>query len=138
MKIKARGESRRITMTFTKETYEALRDQSEKLGYSIAEIARRVVDQGALAEVVRVTQHEHREQLHANINQLHEKCIKLLRDRADNMHGWIAELRLDRTAQEELIKQQGELIKQQAEDIEGYAQARVRDVVPGSTPGTTV
>ena len=138
MKIKARGASRRITISFTPTTYEALRKESEKLGYSVAEIARRVVDQGTIAEVVRATQHEHREQLHAKINQLHEKYIKLLRDRAENMHGWIAELRLDRTAQEKLIKQQGELIKQQAEDIEGYAQARVRDVVPGSTPGTTV
>ena len=44
MKIKARGESRRITMSFMPNTYEALRRESKKHDCSIAEITRQIID----------------------------------------------------------------------------------------------
>ena len=48
MKIKRRGNrkgaSHRVSMSFTKSTYEALRKESVKHDYSIAEITRQVID----------------------------------------------------------------------------------------------
>ena len=48
MQIKKRGNrqgaSHRVSMSFEKSTYEALRRESEKHGYSIAEITRQVID----------------------------------------------------------------------------------------------
>ena len=82
MKIKSRGESRRVTISFTEETYAELRKQSDKLGYSLAEIARRVIDRGVVDDVVRVTQAEYREQLYEKICRLHERRIEGLQDAA--------------------------------------------------------
>ena len=48
MKIKRRGDrlgpSHRVSMSFTKSTYEALRKESVKHDYSIAEITRQIID----------------------------------------------------------------------------------------------
>ena len=110
MKIKARGESRRITISFTPITYEALRDQSERLGYSIAEIARRVIDRGVLGEVVSATQAETKEELYGKLCRLHERRAKgLLEDIAIRDEDIAIRDQLIATQHEELCKQSTEL-----------------------------
>ena len=53
MKIKKRSNrqepSHRMTISFSQATYETFRIQSMELGYSVAEIARRVITQGVAA-----------------------------------------------------------------------------------------
>ena len=50
MKTKRRGKQQgpthRITMTFPENLFQALSDASDHYGYSISEIARRVIDRG--------------------------------------------------------------------------------------------
>ena len=101
MKIKRRGDrqgTHRITLSFSQDIYEALRDQSAKEdGYSIAGVARRVIDraltcglldadtptspQGAL--VVRGALLEQRHQLVDKLQQAHDKQIEGLQERLD-------------------------------------------------------
>ena len=85
MRIKRRGKkqglSHRITLTFGQETYDELLMQSNKLGYSLAEIARRVIDRGVVGEVVSLTQAETKEELYEKLCRLHERRAKgLLED----------------------------------------------------------
>ena len=125
MKIKKRGNrqgpTHRITISFTQSTYEALCDQSEKLGYSLAEIARRVIDRGVVADVVRVTQAEDRERLYEKLCRLHEKQTKILQDRLALKEQLIAQM-------ERGLEMNAEIITEQARSIEFYEQARVTDV----------
>ena len=128
MKIKARGESRRITISFTPTTYTMLRDQSEKLGYSLAEIARRVIDNAVVSDVGRVTNAEDRDHLYEKICRLHEKRIKGLEKRIKGVQDHL-DIKDQLIAQMQLgLEQYTEVITEQASSIETLQDAlRERD-----------
>ena len=145
MKIERRGNrqgpTHRITMSFTQSTYEALRAQSEKLGYSIAGIARQVIDRGVAAgllsadtpstqgaAVVRVTQDERYRQLQDEQVRLLERIVQQKDEQIEILHD-----RLDLNVQMVSHLHRGlddytEIITQQARDIEFYEHARVHAV----------
>ena len=141
MKIKRRGDrpgtTRRITMSFTQSTYEALRDQSAKSGYSIAGVARRVIDRGVAAGlldadtpspqgavVVRGALLEQYYQLVAELQRSHEKRIEGLTEHLAIKDRLIAQMHRG-------LDDYTEIITEQARDIQFYEQARVKDVRPG-------
>ena len=141
MKIKRRGDrpgtTRRITMSFTQSTYEALRDQSAKSGYSIAGVARRVIDRGVAAGlldadtpspqgavVVRGALLEQYYQLIAELQRSHEKRIEGLTEHLAIKDRLIAQMHRG-------LDDYTEIITEQARDIQFYEQARVKDVRPG-------
>ena len=125
MKIKRRGNrqgpSHRITISFTEETYAELRKQSDKLDYSLAEIARRVVDRGVVADVVSVTKMEEYVQLSEKLRRSDEKRIKGLQEHLDLKDQLIAQMQRG-------LEEYTEIITEQARDIQFYEQARVKDV----------
>ena len=125
MKIKRRGNrqgpSHRITISFTEETYAELRKQSDKLDYSLAEIARRVVDRGVVADVVSVTKMEEYVQLSEKLRRSDEKRIEGLQEHLDLKDQLIAQMQRG-------LEEYTEIITEQARDIQFYEQARVKDV----------
>ena len=94
--VKRRGKrggpkKHRTWITIEEPTIAALRAQGEKLGYSVSALAQLVLDRGVRAglidddtpsphgaEMVRVTQDEHREHLKAQISQLHKQARRTL------------------------------------------------------------
>ena len=111
-------------MSFTKSTYEALRRESEKHGYSIAEITRRVIDRGVGAgllhsetphkkgtAVVRLTHFREYADMAQETIRLNRAQIKILDDRL--------KVALKFTDQQQrLLEEYSELITEQARDIE--------------------
>ena len=98
MKTKKRGKQQgpthRITMTFPRNLFEALSDASEAYGYSISEIARRVIDRGVGAgllhsetphkkgtAVVRLTHFREYADMALETVRLNQAQIKILEDR---------------------------------------------------------
>ena len=138
MKIKRRGDrpgpTHRITMSFTQSTYEALRDQSTKSGYSIAGVARQVIDRGVAAGlldadtpspqgavVVRGALLEQYYQLLKELQRSHEKRIEGLTEHLAIKDRLIAQMHRG-------LDDYTETITQQTRDIQFYEQARVKDV----------
>ena len=128
------GPIHRISMSFSHGTYQALHAQSKRLGYSIAGVARQVVDRAMAAglldkdipsphgaDVVRVTQDEHREHLNAEISRLHEKHIDILQDRLDLKEQRIAQL-------QQVLDMNALTITELSGDLQFYQQGRVADV----------
>ena len=141
MKIKRRGDrpgpTHRITVSFTQSTFEALRDQSAKSGYSIAGEARQVIDRGVAAGllyadtpspqggvVVRGALLEQYYLLVEELQRAHEERIKGLTEHLAIKDRLIAQM-------QQGLEEYAETITQQARDIEIYAQDRVTDVKPG-------
>ena len=155
MKIKRRGDrpgpTHRITMSFTQSTYEALRDQSAKSGYSIAGVARRVIDRGVAAGlldandpnvqgavVVRGALLEQYYQLVDDLQRSHEKRIEGLTEQLAIKDRLIAQMKRG-------LDDYTEIITEQAADLQFFERERsakeqpfgVTDVRPGRAPGTT-
>ena len=147
MKIERRGDrqgTHRITISFSQDTYEALRDQSAKEdGYSIGGVARRVIDRGVAAGLLNaetpnlqgtVVVHD------SLLEDFYHLVEKLKRADDKRLEGLTERLAIN----EQLISQMkralemnSEVITEQAATIQFYEHGRVRDVVPGSTPGTS-
>lgn len=145
MKIKRRGDrpgpTHRLMLSFSQSTYEALRDQSAKEdGYSIAGVARRVIDRGLAAGlldandpnaqgavVVRGALLEQYYQLVDDLQRSHEKRIEGLTEHLAIKDRLIAQMKRG-------LDMYTETIEEQARDIQFYEQARVHDVVPGAAP----
>ena len=129
MTIKRRGKRQvgpihRISVRFPKTLYEALSDASEHLGYSISEIARRVIDRGVGAgliysttphkkgtAVVRVTHFREYADMAQETIRLNEAQIKILADRLTVAHKFTDQ-------QQRLIEEYAEVITEQASDLE--------------------
>ena len=138
MKIKKSGDrqgTHRITMSLSISTYEALRDQSAKEdGYSIAGVARRVIDRGVAAGlldadtptrtqgalVVHAALREQYYQLVDKQQQAHDKQIEGLQERLDIKDLLFAQMK-------RALEQSTEVITDQAMTICFYEQARVHD-----------
>ena len=145
MKITKRGSrqgTHRLMMSFSKATYEALRDQSAKEdGYSIAGVARRVIDRGVAAGlldanandpnaqgavVVRGALLEQHFRLVDDLQRVHEKRMEGFQEHLDIKDRLIAQM-------QRALDMYTETIEEQARDIQFYAGDRVKDVVPGRT-----
>ena len=134
------GPKHRMWITLALPTVEALRTQSEKLGYSVSALAQQVIDRGVAAglldadvpspkgaDVVRVTKAEH---FYKEMCRLHEKTheivdfrIQLLKDRLDLKEQMIAQM-------QQGLEEYAETITQQARDIEGYEHALIEAAGP--------
>ena len=125
------GPKHRMWITLALPTVEALRTQSEKIGYSVSALAQQVIDRGVAAgllyadtpspqgeDVVRVTQAEHYYQLSEELVRLQEDHIKILQDRVDLKEQMIAHM-------QQGLEDYAETITQQARDIDGYEHARI-------------
>lgn len=135
------GPKHRIYITLALPTVEALRAQSEKIGYSVSALAEQVIDRGVAAgllyadvpsqkgaDVVRVTKDGHYRQLQAEQVRLLERIVQQKEEQIEILHD-----RLDLNVQMISHLHRGlddytETITQQARDIQFYEQARVKDV----------
>ena len=128
MQIKKSGDqpdtTHRITLSFSESTYEALRAQSETLGYSIAGVARQVIDRGLAAgllyadtpspqgaAVVNATLMEQYCQLSAKLSRSYEERIEGLIDHLDLKDQRIAQM-------QQALEEYAETITKQVRDIE--------------------
>ena len=111
-------------MTFPRNLFEALSDASEHYGYSISEMARRVIDRGVGAgllhtetphkkgtAVVRLTHFQEYADMARETIRLNEAQLKILQDRL---------VLADKVAvqQAQLLGEYSEVITEQARDIE--------------------
>ena len=128
---KREGPTHRLWVTMAKTSFDALHEESEKLGLSIGALARQLIDRGVLAgllyadtpspqgaDVVRVTQDERYRQLQdeqvrllERIVQQGEEQIKLLHDRLDLKDQRIAQMQHG-------LEDYAETIMRQAKEIE--------------------
>ena len=147
MKITKRGSrpgtTHRLMMSFAESTYKSLRDQSAKSGYSIAGVVRQVIGRAVAAglldadtpspqgdRIVRGALLEQYYQLVDDLQRAHERRIAgLLEDIA------IKDRLIDQMKRG--LEMNLEIITEQAVDLQFYRKDGVRDVVPGSTPGTS-
>ena len=146
--VKRRGKrggpkKHRTWITIEEPTIAALRAQGETLGYSVSALAQLVLDRGVAcglinkdtpsahgADVVRVTQDEHREHLNAEISRLHEKHVEILQDRLDLKEQRIAQL-------QQVLDMNALTITELSGDLQFYQQGRVHDapVAHADDPG---
>ena len=127
------GTTRRISMSFTESTYEALRDQSAKSGYSIAGVARQLIDRAVAAgllsaetpsskveDLVKMYRFERLVETYEELRLEMQLNIDLLLRKID-----IYERRNGQMQQK--FEEYAETITEQARDIQFYEQARVAD-----------
>ena len=121
---KRQGPTHRITITFPRNLFEALSDASDHYGYSISEIARRVIDRGVGAgllhaetphkkgtAVVRLTHFREYSDMARETVRLYEAQIKIFEDRlrlADKLAG----------LQAQRLLESSEVITELARDLE--------------------
>ena len=128
------GTTRRISMSFTESTYEALRAAGKKSGYSIAGVARQVIDRALAAgllytetpsskveDLVKMYRSEKLVQVHEELRLAMQENIDLLLKTID-----VYERRDDHKQQ--MLNEYALTITEQARDIQFYEHARVHDV----------
>ena len=137
------GPKHRIYITLALPTFEALRAEGEKLGYSVSALAQRVIDRGVAAgllygdtpspkgeNVVRVTKAERFDQLNKELDRLHDEHTKLLKGRIEILHDCL-DLKEQMIAQmQQGLEEYAETITQQARDIDGSEHARIEAAGP--------
>ena len=121
---KRAGPTHRLWVTLAQPTYEALRDQSVKLGYSIGALTRLTIDRAVAAGllnaekpsetgavIIGVTQSEQYYRLSEKLLRLQEDHIKILQDRIALKDQMLAQM-------QQGLEEYAETITQQAKEIE--------------------